>query len=438
MLFFERKPFSLDRKTADKCKIYQMLKKSARKEKFSFHTPGHKLVGWDITELDYSDNLSCPNGCIKQAQKDMAALLGAYASFLLTDGSTSGVLAMLYAAKTLGVKKIAVPYLSHKSVFNGCKLLGVHPVVFGQKNGEEIPNPPTMVEMNVALQEADALFLTSPDYYGNVGNLSEARELCDRQNKLLLIDGAHGGHLRFDRQKHAGAFADFWVDGVHKSLPAFTQGSVVSAKNKELAEALLEGVDVFRTTSPSYPIMASIEFAVKFPRNSKLEAEVEKFKKEYEGYFYQNDDWTKLCLMAGDHAVAIKNNLQKQGIYAEFCDGKRLMFYLSPAMKMSQFRILKKALKPYLESLTPYEVKTLKKDIQQNPAPFVLPNKGTEWVAIEESVGRVCAKAFGWFPPCVPVVKEGEMIAQEQVEKMKNADNVFGLDEGKALVYKED
>ena len=116
MFFNERKLFSLSRKTAQDCKIYQMLTGTKGKEKLSFHTPGHKIVGWDITELDYSDNLSCPNGCIKQAQEDVAKLLGADESFFLTDGSTSGILAMLYAAKKLGIDKLAVHYSSHKSV----------------------------------------------------------------------------------------------------------------------------------------------------------------------------------------------------------------------------------------------------------------------------------------------------------------------------------
>ncbi len=438
MLFEKHRLFSLSRKTAKECKIYQMLKTSARKEKGSFHTPGHKLLGWDITELDYSDNLSCPNGCIKQAQEDVAALLRAEASFILTDGSTSGVLSMLYAAKSLGVKKIAVPYLSHKSVFNGCKLLGMQTVVFGKKNEGGIQNPPTRVEMKEALREADALFLTSPNYYGSVADLPAARALCDEQNKLLLIDGAHGGHLRFDKQKHAGAFADFWVDGVHKSLPAFTQGSVVSAKSKAFADPLREGVDMFRTTSPSYPIMASVEFAVKFPQNLRLQAEVEAFKTENKEYFYQNDDWTKLCLMAGNQAAEIKNKLQKQGIYAEFCDGETVMFYLSPAMKIRQFCLLKKALNPYLKTLVPYSINGKKKEIQRNSAPFVLQKTPTELVEIERSQGRICAKTFGLFPPCVPVVKEGEKIEKESIEKMQKANNVFGLNEGKALVYKEE
>ena len=124
-----------------------MLKKHAGKKHLSFHTPGHKQGKWDVTELSFSDNLSSPQGCIAEAERDIAEILGARKSFILTDGSTAGVLSMLYAAKTLGVKTVAVFESSHKSVFNGCKLLGLTPLVYTGKRGGEIPNPPTMYEL---------------------------------------------------------------------------------------------------------------------------------------------------------------------------------------------------------------------------------------------------------------------------------------------------
>ena len=108
--------FLTDEAVLAKCKIYQMLSAHARGRHLSFHTPGHKVGAWDITELGFSDNLSCPRGCIAEAEKDIANILGAKKSFILTDGSTSGVLAILHAAKGCGVKKIAFCEASHKSL----------------------------------------------------------------------------------------------------------------------------------------------------------------------------------------------------------------------------------------------------------------------------------------------------------------------------------
>jgi uncharacterized protein yaaO len=339
---FAMKNFSPDKRVLDNCKIYSMLHKYSKGRHLSFHTPGHKAGAWDITELSYSDNLSCPKGVIKEAEKDISEILGSAASFILTDGSTAGVLSMLKAS---GARRIAVAENAHKSVYNGCKLLGMEIVSLDIPTAEKIPLQPTRAETSEKVKGADALLITSPDYYGNLADLPFLRALCDETGALLLIDGAHGGHLHFDREIYAGTYADLWVDGVHKSLPALTQGAVVSAKTPALAEALAEAADIFRTTSPSYPIMASVEYAVKYPRNTALENAVLGFVRAYPDKIRFGGDWTKLCAVFGDRAFVVQKYLEKRGIYAEFCDGNVVMFYLSPATKSADFKRLKKELR---------------------------------------------------------------------------------------------
>ena len=124
-----------------------------------------------------------------------------------------------------------------------------------------IPAQPSAGEAARALAHADALLFTSPDYYGFLPELARAKALCAAAGKPLLLDGAHGSHLK-GTPAYAGNFADLWVDGVHKSLPALTQGAVVSAKGA-WAERLRDGGRVFRTSSPSYPVTASVEYAVR-------------------------------------------------------------------------------------------------------------------------------------------------------------------------------
>ena len=419
------------------CKIFTMLAAQAEKEHLSFHTPGHKTSGFDITELSYSDNLSCPQGCILEAEKDIAAILGAHKSFILTDGSTCGVLSMLYAAKTLGVKTVAFPENSHKSIYNGCAALGLTPLPYAAEKADEIPFAPTMSALNKKnaslLEAADALFLTSPDYYGNVADLRGAREWCDEHGKMLLIDGAHGGHLHFDKNLYAGSVADMWVDGVHKSLPAFTQGAVVSARTERLAAALQKGVDIFRTTSPSYPIMASVEYAVKYPRNEILEKLVFAFAQKEKRVFLR-EDWTKLFVLFGENAFKVSQDLETKGIYAEFCDGKGILFYLSPATKTEDFERLKDAIEPFLKEY-PYSIK---KELESVPAPVVLDkNVETEWVKLEDAVAKTCANNCGLFPPCTPLIFAGEQVTKEKITLLQKANNVFGLCEGKILVLKK-
>ena len=351
---------------------------------------------------------------------------------------------MLYAVKTLGAKKIAFPESAHKSVWNGCAALGLEALTLSVETEGKIPLPATryaLNEENIELcKQADALLVTSPDYYGNVCDLQQLRDFCDREKKWLLIDGAHGGHLHFNQSLYAGNVADVWVDGVHKSLPAFTQGAVVSARTDILAAALLEGVDVFRTTSPSYPIMASVEYAVKFSRNEALENAVKSFQKTWSvsGRVYENEDWTKLCAVFGDAAFDVDKSLQAEGIYSEFCDGNIVTFYLSPATKMRDFQILKKRLEKLFIAypLPPFEKKTeclgkaerLKKHA----------NGRVEWIEMGLSTGRVCAKNCGLFPPCSPIILQGERITAEKIELLTRADNVYGLKEKRICVYVEE
>lgn len=404
--------------------IARMLQEGGRGRHLSFHTPGHKRAGQDITELSYSDSLYSPRGVILRAQEDIAKILGAERSFILTDGSTAGVFSMLYALRTLGCKKIAVPVYSHISVRHALDALSLTGIAIPQTKRAGVPLQPTEEEIARALQNADALLLTSPDYYGFFAPLAAAKALCEAAGKLLVIDGAHGGHLHFTKS-YAGLYADLWVDGVHKSLPALTQGAVVSAKSARYAAALEEGVQTFRTTSPSYPIMASVEYAVKYPRNLTLEALALKARREIGGI--ENDDWTKIVVPFGTECEKAQATLEKQGIYPEFNDGNYLMFYLSPCTKAGELKKLVRSLKRLPRapiSVTEQEISPLTGE--------------EEWVPLERAVGRISYRDAGVFPPCLPLVRAGETFQAETVEILQKANGVFGVENGMVAVQKKD
>lgn len=409
-----------------------MLKTYARKKHLSFHTPGHKIGKWDITELSFSDNLSSPHGCIAEAERDIAQTVGAHTAFILTDGSTSGVLSILHAAKSLGVKTLAALLPLHKSVYNGCKLLDIKLIQIEKAELIPLTQEPQKCKLPSWLKKADGVFITSPTYYGNVPPLSALKTLCSRAEIPLLIDGAHGGHLHYTKNLYAGTYADMWVDGVHKSLPAFTQGAVVLAKTQRYANALYAAVDIFRTTSPSYPVMASVEYAVKYPKNDRLECQARAFAAALPR-LQIHEDYTKLCAAFGENAFAAQAYLESKGLYAEFCDGKDICFYLSPATKLRHFKRLKRILYKAFEKFPLIE----KNETQRIPAPLVLDeNTATEWVALQEATGRIAAANCGLFPPCTPFIYAGEQITEEKIKLLQQADNVFGVWQNKISVIK--
>lgn len=409
-----------DRKTLKKCRIYGMLKNNKRH--ISFHTPGHKTGKWDVTELSFSDNLSSPTGVLKEAEEDIAKILGAYRSFILVDGSTSGVLAMIKAS---GAKRLLIPRDSHKSVYNGAFLTGAELTVVENKRSGGISLPLTAENIEKNISGADAVLITYPDYYGNLSPLKEIKAVCEKNGALLLVDGAHGAAFK-GTDKHCGKYADMWVDGVHKGLPCLTQGAAVSAKKEKYAEPLKEAVDIFRTTSPNYILMASVEYAVKYPRNERIEAAAEEFK--LRAGAYKNGDWTKAVFHYGKRAEEIEEALEKKGIYSEFCDGENIMFYFSPCTKISEIKRLEKTLKKF-----PTEPITFSGEAREK-----FSSSGeTELVPLKECAGRKAAAAAGIFPPCVPLIAVGEKITAEDIDKLLAAKNTFGTTDGKIKVYKD-
>lgn len=405
-----------------KCAIAEMLR--AQKKHISFHTPGHKRAGADITELSYSDNLYAPKGVLRRAERDVAEILGADCSFLLTDGSTAGVYAMVLALKKAGCNSLAFPVYAHVCVKHACEALGVAALPIPQKKSAGIPLQPAAEDLETALQTADALLLTSPDYYGNYASLAAARELCDCAGKPLLVDGAHGAHLHFT-EAHAGKFADLWVDGVHKSLPALTQGAVVSAKNRAWSELLEKSVLYFRTTSPSYPILASVEYAVKYPRNLKIEEVASALKGALDAY--PNDDWSKLLIPFGDRADAAQKFLEAHGVFPEFNDGNYLMFYLSP-------KTTTKELKRLCALLNKLPRGTVSEDTETAQAAGMR----AVWLEAERAIGRVCAEDCGLFPPCMPLIKAGDVVSERAVARLLTASGTYGMRNGAIAVYEEE
>ena len=441
--------------------IYSQLKKYAKADK-SFHMPGHKARGdfkskfgvaqLDVTELSYSDNLLCPTGVIAAAQKDIAEILGADKSYILTDGSSSGILSMLYAVRKMGAKIIVVRN-SHQSVWNACKLFGLEPVIVqGEyKDGVMLPPDVSLIEKLVSNDKTIlGMLVTSPDYFGNIAPLGGYSEVLKKYSRLLLVDGAHGAHLAFEPLKrgYAGVYADIWVDGVHKTLPAMTQGALLNVRGAKLVPLVEEAVKIFRTTSPGFPIMASVEYAVKYIKNNpkvleEAKAAVETFKSKCPLGVYPSEDWTKLAVdfeSIGVSSDDASKMLEKKGIYAELSDGKYILFYLSPMTNLSDMNGLLSALGTVMAS------KKLKKAFVAKPVLPVLDRTYSfqyalkqkhELVPLNQAVGRMCADNAGIVPPCTPVIIIGEIIPEAAVKVLQSAKNTYGITGGKVLVVKK-
>lgn len=442
--------------------ILSQLLKYRGKDRNRLHMPGHKnsaafraifpVAPIDITELSFSDDLQCPTGVIERAQCDIAEIVGAKRAFITTDGSSSGIMAMVGVAAAYGTKLI-VPRNSHKSVFNACRLFGLEPVIVQGKEEEGVlacPEAELIERLIVNDVSIAGAIITSPDYYGNIAPLKSYAEVLKKHNRLLFVDGAHGAHLALeeDREGYAGTYADMWVDGAHKTLPTLTQGAAVLVGNEALSERAAEAMSVFRTTSPSYPIMASVEYGIKyFVNNPRLLARAKEavaaIKAEMEGVtFYPSADWAKLAIdfkPLGISPSIAQDALEKKGIYAEMNDGRYLLFYLSPLVTAGQLAELKAAL---LNVISRKKNRGTYRERPSIPAAertysFIYAlRQQAEYVPLKDAVGRMCAGNAGVTPPCLPVVIAGEMISSQAVEVLSSAENTFGLSDGKVRVVR--
>ena len=116
--------------------------------------------------------------------------------------------------------------------------------------------------------DSAAVILTSPTYEGVVSDIGEIAELCHRAGMPLIVDEAHGAHFGLFEE---GGFpesavalgADAVVQSVHKTLPSLTQTALLHLGGVLLSEKEIERqLGIFETSSPSYPLMISIDSCV--------------------------------------------------------------------------------------------------------------------------------------------------------------------------------
>jgi len=358
---------------------------------------------------------------------------------------------MMYVASKRGAK-IIVPRNSHQSVWNACRIFGLEPVIVGGQIKEDVVLPPSPEEIERLIKydkSICAIVAVSPDYYGNIAPLKQYSEIAKAYSRLLIVDGAHGAHLAFEPQKrgYAGVYADMWVDGAHKSLPVLTQGAVVSACDSGLAEELEEALTIFRTTSPSYPIMASVEYGIKYLKNNPAILEeaknaVAQFKSTTSFKVHPADDWTKLVIDLKPNGVSadkVAAGLEKKGIYAELSDGRYILFYLSPMVNKAVLSKLSAQLTSVIFA------KGVKGSYCDRPAypgfdrtysfGYAYRND-KEYVDLKSAEGRMSACNAGFAPPCIPVIVAGEIISKEAIEALSGRSGTYGIKNGKIAVVK--
>jgi len=248
-----------------------------------FDVPGHKkrlglggpfdaqFMRFDANSTKALDVLSNPSGVILEAEALLADAYGADCAFMMVNGSTSGVQAMILSA--CGPRdKILLPRNVHKSVIGGLILSGATPVFIEPEINYEygIANGLTYAAVLKAVQEnpdAKALLVINPTYFGAVADLRSIIRLCHRKHIAVIADEAHGAHFPFHPDLPDSAItlgADMATASMHKTAGSLTQSSVLLLNERNFTRhEVRAAVNLSQTTSGSYLLMASLDLARK-------------------------------------------------------------------------------------------------------------------------------------------------------------------------------
>ena len=262
---------------SDRHILQHQLQEYASSGLYPLHMPGHKRrtapapelpAHWDMTEVEGVDDLHEAEGILQEAMDRTARLHGAARTWYLVGGSTCGLLAGIRALAPAGSRILAARNC-HKAVYHAVELgnLSVHwltpPIdpVFGVYGSI---SPLAVEEALNACPDAACVVLTSPTYEGVLSDIGSIARICHERKVPLLVDEAHGAHLGLfpgwpDSAVHRGA--DIVVESSHKTLPSLTQTALLHLCRGSLAdpEEVERQLDVFETSSPSYPLLASLD-----------------------------------------------------------------------------------------------------------------------------------------------------------------------------------
>ncbi len=441
-----------------------------------FHMPGHKGRGlsgfwrdelqlWDVTELSNTDNLHAPSGAIAAAEESMARAYGAKASFFVVNGGTNALQAMILALDE--TDKLLLARDCHRSAVNGAALRGIHTDYISPRYDETrgLLGMVTPDDLDRALLEtgATAALITSPNMYGFCADIEGVAKAAHKNGALLLIDSAHGAHFPFSDAlpRALGGYADVYVHSQHKTMDALTQAASLHLGECRITpEQLRKALAMTETTSPSYVLMASLDWSVymakrrdwtgQVARCIALEEKIEAIDglsvfHEPVGIGVFERDRTRIVIDVtgrGYTGYEAQTILEENHIYLEMADAWRLVLISSPNDEAIWYDQLLQALSS-MPKRTKKNVKTVGEEIrfsanEQRMGIREATFAKTQTLPLDEAKGRVAAEPIGIYPPGIALVMPGEVIDQRAIDYLTTQElgggTLFGVRDGKVFV----
>jgi arginine/lysine/ornithine decarboxylase len=452
----------------DQTPLFDALHKHTTHLPVSFHVPGHKngqilpekarhyfqrMLPIDVTELTGLDDLHAPEDVIQEAESLLAAAYGVKESFFLVNGSTVGNLTMILASFN-EEDMVFVQKNCHKSVLNALKLAKLQPVFIEPDYNHDwkVATGLSISSVEAAYQaypEVKGIILTYPNYYGFTYDLKSIIEFCHAMDMVVLVDEAHGAHFIAGTPFPLSAVqlgADMVTQSAHKTLPAMTMASYLHLNSNRIdRQRVIFLLQALQSSSPSYPLMASLDLARSFIATYD--------KKDKDNLIMQrkafleslkhidcikvlthtdNGDILKIVIQStkGQSGFALQKKLEKAGVFPELADSHNVLLIF-----------------PLLKSDTEFDLNAISQRIKRAflfPEEQTLPSnrsyplpmnrkiysclslnyreqakKGKTFISLNQSIGRVSAEIIIPYPPGIPLVMEGEEITLGQIKELK-------------------
>lgn len=438
--------------------IVDALNKILNDEIISFHMPGHKkgytyqqlgykdiatnIYRLDTTEIPGTDNLHTPEESIKDSLEMAKRAFKSDKTYYLVNGSTCGIEAAIMAI-TNPKDKLIINRDCHQSAINACILGDVDPVYINTTinegtnaiEGINFYNVKQVIDENL---DAKAIFVTYPTYFGNVFDLEKVCKYAHSKNMIVVVDEAHGAHLGLSETLPKTALsqgADIVIQSTHKTLPSFTQSSMLHIQGNRVDENRLSTMlRITQSSSPSYILMASLELAVDLYINkgrnlmNNLIKNINDLKEELNNLkhlkFDKSDDITKIFIntkQMGITGYELEDILRKNyKIQVELANYYGILLIATIGNTKDEFDSLRNALykidSEYFKQKElvdiKYPISVPKKEFTPREAFYT----NTKSVKIDDSIGMICGEYIIPYPPGISLVSPGEVITKEVID----------------------
>lgn len=427
-----------------------------------------KNLGYmDITEVDPLDNLHNPEGVIAEAQNLLAKYYGVKKAFFMVNGSSGGNLTAIFSAFKEG-DEVLVERNCHKSIYNAIvlrklKVTYIEPVINDSTGIFMPPNREKIYEALDKCKNAKGIILTYPNYFGISYDIEDIIKDLQGKGLKVIIDEAHGAHYGVTEKlpKNIATVADYTVVSAHKTIPSLTGGSYLLVNT--IDENLQFYISSFMTTSPSYLIMASLDYGRYYldkygekDYNKLVDiASIMKNKINFlgkvrvlsrndlpEGYELDSSRFV-LVLPEGYSGNKLLEYLRNNKIQCEMSFHRGVVLILSPANVEEGLDKLYKVLQEMnMDLLKSNEINfKFKVEIPEKfMEPYEVFNADSMWCDLEQSMGKIAKEAIVPYPPGIPIISSGEIISSEILDIINSYINsgysVIGIKDMKIKVVK--